>query len=166
MDKINFVNGTAPALNATNLNQMQINIENAILAMKTEALQIAFPIGQTYITQTDVNPSTILNFGTWERVKGKVLVGLDENDTAFNTIGKTGGEKTHTLTVDEMPSHSHTANTIYPFTSGGNLTGIPNSDALSHYGTTADTINKTGGSQPHNNLQPYQVIGYMWIRTA
>ena len=33
MDKINFVNVTAPALNATNLNQMQINLENAILAM-------------------------------------------------------------------------------------------------------------------------------------
>lgn len=166
MDKINFVNGTAPALNATNLNQMQINIENAILAMKTEALQIAFPIGQTYITQTDVNPSTILNFGTWERVKGKVLVGLDENDTAFNTIGKTGGEKTHTLTVDEMPSHNHS---LGSYKKAGSQTAFSNTNSgqYSYPNGVGDiVIEYKGGSEPHNILQPYQVIGYMWIRTA
>ena len=91
-----FTNGTQPALSDTILNNMQV-----------ELIKLVFPIGSTYITQTNTNPSEILKFGTWERVKGKVLVGLDEDDTAFNTIGKTGGEKTHTLTVDEMPSHTH-----------------------------------------------------------
>ena len=40
-------------------------------------------------------------------LRGKVTVGKDSTDTDFNTLGKTGGEKTHTLTVSEMPKHSH-----------------------------------------------------------
>lgn len=75
--------------------------------IKKEILQLSFPVGQPYVTQTNTNPSTILGFGTWERVKGRVLIGLDENDTNFNTIGKIGGEKTHKLTVNEMPRHNH-----------------------------------------------------------
>ena len=77
MGYTNFVNGNKPNLSAPNLNNMQI-----------ELMKLVFPIGSTYITQEETNPSTILNFGTWERVKGKVLVGLDEDDTDFNTIGK------------------------------------------------------------------------------
>ena len=77
-----FTNGTQPALSDTILNNMQV-----------ELMKLVFPIGSTYITQTNINPSEILKFGTWERIKGKVLVGLDENDTDFNEIGKTGGEK-------------------------------------------------------------------------
>ena len=111
-------------------------------------------------TQPTLN-DTILKFGTWERVKGKVLVGLDEDDIAFNTIGKTGGEKTHTLTVDEMPSHTHTVN--YSGDAGTSTGVTAMGDQL---GTSSAIVQATGGGQSHNNLQPYQVIGYMWRRTA
>lgn len=152
MGYFNFKNGET-ALNETNLKLMQVELAKMI-----------FPIGSTYITQSDTNPSTILEFGTWERVKGKVLVGLDENDTDFNAIGKTGGEKTHTLTVEEMPNHNHPLGTWYNSASGswGNA-GANNSGT---YQEDAITTSSTGGNQPHNNLQPYQVVGYMWIRTA
>lgn len=85
-------------------------------------------------------------------MKGKVAVGLNSNDNDFNTIGKTGGEKTHTLTVDEMPSN------IIDTTSTDN-----NSDGyIARGGYTADgTYNIGGQSQPHNNLQPYQVQNYI-----
>lgn len=92
MGYTNFTNGILPAMNDETLNNMQI-----------ELIKLVFPIGSIYITQNDTNPSEILKFGTWERVKGKVLVGLDENDTDFNVIGKTGGEKTHKLSIAEMP---------------------------------------------------------------
>lgn len=168
MEKINFVDGTTKG-NAATFNQLQTNIEKAITAMKTEVLKLAFPIGQPYVTQTDVNPSTILGFGTWERVKGKVLVGLDEDDTDFNTIGKTGGEKTHTLTVDEMPKHNHeltynnnnsAGTTSYVHATGG--FGEQTTDKTLGF----NNIGNTGGDEAHNNLQPYRVVGYMWIRTA
>ena len=94
--------------NFENLPSQETPFSSTVLKqMQVGLMEMVFPIGSTYITQNDTNPSTILEFGTWERVKGKVLVGLDENDEAFNTIGKTGGEKTHTLTVDEMPEHNH-----------------------------------------------------------
>lgn len=94
--------------------------------------------------------------------KGKVSVGLDANDTDFNTIGKTGGEKEHTLTIDEMPSHSHGINTRYNADEGAynvrgaNSTGTETNGAVQTSGV--------GGSQPHNNLQPYQVDN--WIIKA
>lgn len=149
-----FVNGQEPYLSDTVLNNMQKGL-----------MELVFPIGATYITQTDVNPNSILGFGIWERLKGRVCVGLDENDTAFDTIGETGGEKTHQLTVNEMPSHNHDING-----DAGNWSGA---GTLSGWGATSiqgdnfgrTTLSFTGGNQPHNNLQPYKVVGYMWIRT-
>lgn len=43
-------------------------------------------------------------------MRGRVSVGLNSSDNDFKTLGKHGGSKTHTLTVDEMPSHTHTQN--------------------------------------------------------
>ena len=150
-----FTNGTQPALSDTILNNMQV-----------ELMKLVFPIGSTYITQTNTNPSEILKFGTWERIKGKVLVGLDENDTDFNEIGKTGGEKTHTLTVAEIPSHNHTATSKYIVNGAdGDINALP-SNSGTEYTNDWTYVNNTGGDQPHNNLQPYKVVGYMWIRTA
>lgn len=63
---------------------------------KIELLKLIFPIGSTYITQTNTDPATILGFGTWERVKGRVLVGLDEEDPDFGTIGKEVRKQIHT----------------------------------------------------------------------
>ena len=163
MGYTNFVNGNKPNLSAPNLNNMQI-----------ELMKLVFPIGSTYITQEETNPSTILNFGTWERVKGKVLVGLDEDDTAFNIIGKTGGEKTHTLTGNEIPKHKHTIynnNNSYP-SSGTGYWHLPSAIEGYSSGSNKDiyvnsgATNEYGAGQEHNNLQPYQVVGYMWIRTA
>lgn len=146
---VNFENGVTP-INDTNLNKMQ-----------SDLLKVVFPIGSTYITQEDINPSLILGFGTWERLKGKVCLGLDENDEDLNAVGKIGGEKTHTQTIEEMPAHNHFG-----------TPAIYRADAV----TQASEINaqtgrqgysdSTGGGQPFNIMQPYEVVGYMWIRRA
>lgn len=149
MDKITFKNGSQPAINDTNLNLLQTNIENAINKIKTEVLNLTFPIGSTYITQNNTNPSTILNFGTWERLKGKICLGLDENDTDFNSIGKTGGAK----------KHKHTTSVL-----GGNF--VLNK-AGCHYIAASSTDGVAAAdyeSSEASNLQPYEVVGYMWIR--
>lgn len=165
MGYTNFVNGNKPNLSASILNNMQV-----------ELIKLVFPIGSIYITQEETNPSTILKFGTWERVKGKVLVGLDEDDTDFNTIGKIGGEKTHTLTINEMPSHAHGENTVseygytYPLVSnsgeGNSINGLSPSISSSEVTKNQVITNNVGNGEEHNNLQPYRVVGYMWIRTA
>ena len=125
-----------------------------------EIINMIFPVGYILIRDDSEDYSNYLGF-TWQRVfAGKTLVGLDSSDTDFNTVGKTGGEKTHKLTIDEMPSHSHNA-----YLSGGN---IPSRSGVLKYETNnaqlfGSSLETRGGSQPHNNLQPYYVIAY-WKR--
>ena len=149
-----FKNNGQPALSDTVLNNMQV-----------ELMKLVFPIGSTYVTQSNTNPSTILNFGTWERLKGKVCLGVDENDEDFKTIGKTGGEKKHTLTINEIPSHKHSL----PYSVWGNISGAyqqRTSENVGNYSGEIKETNQVGGGQSHNNMQPYEVVGYMWIRRA
>lgn len=71
----------------------------------------AWPVGSIFMSVVPTDPNTLLGGGTWARIaKGKVLVGVDEADTQFDTVEETGGEKTHTLTSAEMPAHTHTQN--------------------------------------------------------
>lgn len=159
---------TSTPLDSGNLKEMENNAESGINELKTnvqiaftDLLKLVFPIGSTYITQDSTDPKSILGFGTWERLKGRVCVGLDENDTAFNQIGQTGGEKTHTLTVEEMPSHTHDMLSAQLATGYGDIS-VPATTNITYKPPTS----ATGGSQPHNNLQPYHVVGYMWIRKS
>ena len=125
-----------------------------------------FPIGQIVIKGDNEDYSNWLGF-TWERTAvGKVLVGIDSTDTDFNTIGKTSGEKSVKLTVAQMPKHTHNLKTG----ARTNAWTEPNY-AISYQYQAASTANSsegienTGGNQPHNNLQPYQVVAY-WKRIA
>ena len=64
-----------------------------------------WPIGSIYISVVNTNPSQWFG-GVWESFgSGRVLVGVDTSQTEFNTVLKTGGEKTHKLTINEMPKH-------------------------------------------------------------
>lgn len=125
-------------------------------------------VGDIIFSTSDENPSTIYG-GTWVAWgKGQVPVGVDTSDSDFNTVEKTGGEKEHTLTVDETPSHKHdiyggnttTTNTLTSYNSNGWIT-LLGGTAYKNDGT----MTTVGNDEPHNNLQPY-ITCYMWKRTA
>lgn len=129
-----------------------------------EVLKKAYPIGSVYINASNsTNPASLLGFGTWSAFgAGKVMVGLDAGDTSFDTAGETGGEKAHTLTTTEIPSHNH----------GLGSYGMPDANGTYYYKTTKvidqfglGYTGDTGGGGSHNNLQPYIVV-YFWKRTA
>ena len=122
-------------------------------------LDTIYPIGSIYMSIDSTNPSSLFG-GTWEPWgTGRVPVGIDLNDTDFNTVEKTGGEKTHTLSVNEMPSHTHMLHLVSnQLGNGGGMWGT----TYSQYDGNVDTY-PTGGSQAHNNLQPY-ITCYMWKR--
>ena len=132
-----------------------------------EVLKKAYPIGSVYINASNsTNPASLLGFGTWVAFgAGKVMVGLDAGDTSFDTVGETGGEKTHKLTIAEMPAHKHK----FGYTGGNtDATGSPYSvgKAIGHDPSNVySETTSTGGDGSHNNLQPYIVV-YFWKRTA
>ena len=125
-----------------------------------------FPVGSIYLSVNNTNPSTYFD-GTWELVaQGKTLVGVDTSDSDFNTAKKTGGEKTHTLTIDEMPSHNHGQSLSGTDIDEGNAYyswSFRDSKTRNYYGS--DLAQYTGGGQPHNNMPPYFTC-YIWLKTA
>lgn len=133
-----------------------------------------YPVGSIYMTatlDTAAKVETALGgVGTWVAWgAGRVPVGVNTSDTDFSTVEKTGGEKTHTLTTDEMPSHYHgerMGSTPYPDSgaTGSNVSGYQPSGLA--YITNKQVLTDTaGGGGAHNNLQPY-ITCYMYKRTA
>ena len=123
----------------------------------------AFPINKVEVFFDSEDHSDFLGF-EWEMVsEGKIPIGLDDSDTDFNTIGKTGGEKEHTLTIDEMPEHNHDI-TIHNNTGGGQMVAQSNGNGGSVTGQWWVIGNK-GGNHSHNNMPPYIVMAF-WKRIA
>lgn len=75
---------------------------HAVREALNDKWETIYPIGSIYMSVNNVNPSTVFG-GTWEQIKDKFLLAC--GDTYNN--GATGGEATHTLTSDEIPSHNH-----------------------------------------------------------
>ena len=67
-----------------------------------------YPVGSIYMTTNATNPGDLFG-GTWARWgSGRVPVSVNSNDANFNTVEKTGGAATVTLTSSQIPSHAHT----------------------------------------------------------
>lgn len=137
-----------------------------------QIFNVLYPVGSVYTNATvSTNPGTLLGFGTWTAFgSGRVLVGVDAGQTEFDTLGETGGAKTHTLSIAEMPAHDHSGK-VYG-TSNGDYLGLVGG-GQGGWGVAGSTnnniyhalIQSQGGGGAHNNLQPYIVV-YMWKRTA
>ena len=137
--------------------------------VKAEALNSTYPIGSIYASVANTSPASAFG-GTWAPYgAGKVLAGHDYNDpadaefVAASTDGsseKTGGSKTHTLTINEMPAHTHSFTAMQDTNNSVNRTGGGDLGAPS-----STTTSSTGGGAAHNIMQPYVVV-YMWKRTA
>lgn len=145
-----------------------------------------YPVGSIYISTNDKNPSEYIG-GTWESYgEGRTIVGAGTGTDSNNVkkvfqINETGGEYQHTLTVNEMPSHNHDyymdvfRDEATRFGSFINTSVDPEDATYPGWGPTTNfqsgnrsgtfNITSTGGSQAHNNIQPY-IVTYIWRRTA
>ena len=146
------------------------NVGSEIGSLKSDLANKLYPVGSIYMSVNATNPAELFG-GTWEQIKDRFLLAAGDTYAA----GSTGGEATHTLTVNEMPSHSHA---VAPLGAKGGTNG--NLVINDKYGAMsgADTLNLSGGNafyarntsivgegQAHNNMPPYLTV-YMWKRTA
>ncbi len=112
-----------------------------------------YPVGAIIGFANDVNPNNYYPNTTWEQIKDRFLLAGGSQ----YALGQTGGEATHTLTLDEVVQQDMwISNTAYN-------PGIKSAvDPGSYYGINTRNNSKT---QPHNNMPPYVVVNY-WKRTA
>jgi len=126
-------------------------------------------VGDLYTTTVNETPSTRLGYGTWSRfAEGRTLVGFSSsvsNDIPewVKVSGNTYGSYTHKLTVDEIPSHSHSIKEETENSVGGG--GAVDATGQTVAPINNNAIQSTGGDQPHNNVQPSKVV-FIWIRTS
>ena len=124
---------------------------------KEELLDLMYPIGSIYISTNNINPSSIFG-GYWRKITSRFLFGADSSGSDLRSEG---GEKTHTLTIDEMPSHTHN----YRRNNDGTCRSGWNGDDYQTGRNWGDnyTTASTGGSQAHNNMPPYLTVN-IWER--
>lgn len=127
-------------------------LSSLIAAAVAEAKLAAYPVGSIYCSIDSTDPGTLFG-GTWVAIgAGRALVAAGGGFA----VGSEGGSDTHTLTVEEMPSHAHTAWTgeagwheHAARTDTANLTGSFNPGGL---GVTASGVCSLGaGKQPSNS---------------
>lgn len=144
------------------VNEVKV-IENRLeaLGITSVLIDVIYPVGSIYMSVNNVNPATLFG-GEWEQIKDKFL--LSSGDVYTN--GATGGEATHTLTVNEIPSHRHSRMTQPQGYAEQDKT---KSEIISPASGSANAVTKysdyTGGGQAHNNMPPYLTVN-VWKRTA
>lgn len=118
-------------------------------------LDYVYPVGSIYLSYSHVSPAELFG-GTWARIENAFLWAVDPN----GAIGQTGGSETHTLTVDELPAHSHGSVYSQHATGTKDKAWYTTSGSSVAYGAVS-----TGGGAAHNNMPPYIQVS-VWRRTA
>lgn len=141
------------ANNAQSTANSALNVANTKVST-SDLFDLVYPVGSIYLSVNSTAPSTLFG-GTWEQIKDTFLLGAGDT----YTLGDTGGEATHTLTINEMPSHNHNINYGGPATGTKGATPGGNDNL----GPNPSFIQATGGGQAHNNMPPYLVVS-VWKR--
>lgn len=124
-----------------------------------------YPVGCIYQSASSTSPASFLG-GTWEQIKDRFILAAGDTYAA----GSTGGEATHTLTVNEMPRHNHDhvmwyRDQKFGLNGRGGDVGSLRLEFSSAESTDGICTDFKGDSQPHNNLPPY-LTAYIWRRIA
>ena len=160
--------------------QRSILLTSSILPIAV--VDAIYPVGAIFQTTSDINPNDYFGVGVWEKIENAFLYG-----SGSKAVKSIGGEEMHTLTTNEMPSHSHTGNTnnagshthvLYRpigdknYVNGNNPatwwgTNKNGSETTSSAGNHSHSIslNNTGGNVAHNNMPPYYVV-HIWHRVS
>ena len=138
-----------------------IGVKNADFEKRIKALEnkkSPVPIGLIAIWGKPASEPIPEGWQECTDLRGRFPLGWNPDDEDFNQLGKEGGTKTHTLTIDEMPSHSHKVPVFAGGSASGNRDGHP--DNWIDNNRTVDS-HSVGGNSPHNNMPPYRIIKFI-----
>ena len=179
-----------------NYQSLYTGAEHDMYVTKAALIDLIYPVGAIYISYTNINPSDLFG-GTWEQVKDKFILAAGDSYDGGTTGGNAEHTHTtpatttgsHTLTVNEMPSHNHRGiflldgNSDFPmgawpgWAGGTNAYPSLRTDTVGRNGCYDIQPPSNGGGQGHthsqvatttsstSNLPPYLVV-YMWRTTA
>ncbi len=142
-----------------------------------------YPVGSIYMNVNNVDPGQIFG-GTWVQIEDTFLLAAGQTYAA----GATGGESSHALTKEELPTEHMTFRRIYNTADGSMIDVMASSETDGSIGVADGTQGRPninfhaatisglttgqkamqytyGGNQAHNNMPPYLAV-YVWRRTA
>lgn len=156
-DKVRIKDG---GVGSTQIADGAITMDKLADAVKTTintVIKSIYKVGDYFITHNADNPAKRFG-GQWELVKDKFLIGAGGD---YEILSE-GGEKEHTLTTEEMPSHGHKINNLQLFWDHWN-SGSQGEGARGNGGET--WTEATGGGKAHNNMPPYKAV-YIWVKIS
>ena len=173
----NYIVSNVDLKNTTaDLERTKNDLDNTKIKLSFEKI---YPIGSIYLSINGTNPSDLFGIGEWELLKDRFLIGAGNK----YYVGDKGGNTSHKLTIEEMPSHTHVQNPHNHYTNiywnsyyPGNLsskgylittTDTTKKDGPGNYlgdmSLTTATNQYTGGNQSFDIINPYLSV-YMWKR--
>ena len=171
-DKLKVKDG---GIRAAQIADGSISMDKLADAVKTAISTVIkgiYKVGDYFITHNDEDPAKRFG-GTWELCKDIFLLGAGGDYELLST----GGEKEHTLAVEELPEHRHFVfSEAYENPRVLNKTSLACSDSgdngrYNYALTTSDkeahlgNSGKTGGGKAHNNMPPYKAV-YIWVKIS
>ncbi len=130
------------------------------LQTQIDQLKQLVGVGRYYWSDDPTSPASLFG-GTWEQIKDKFLLAAGD----IYAVGSTGGEADVTLTVAQMPSHSHGFATKPGWSTDNGSWASFRTGTSDTFGSVNLALENAGGSQPHNNMPPYRAA-YCWKRIA
>lgn len=149
-------------------NNELIDYDNIYNQIKIKIFNYIYPVGSIYMSINSTSPQTLFG-GTWTQLKGGYLyAGNSFSQTSYTGIGTQG----HTLSIAEMPSHSHVETIGEHIAVAGSSQYIDSTQVYGEYNlnTGKTTINRqitltTGNSNSHShNIASIQI--YVWRRIS
>ena len=140
----------------------------------TAIINLIYPVGSIYYANnSDMNPEKWIPGTAWESV---VLDGKDEEYGSYLisqgktdlitprefTLGALGGNEEVTLTVSQLPKHTH-SKVYHEKKSQSVWSDVCHVRYMTQYGSDKVFTSSTGGNQPHNNIPP-SILIYAWER--
>lgn len=130
----------------------------------TSIIDLIYPVGSYYWNSNSTSPATLFGVGTWTQITNQFVFAAGGDYAS----GDTGGEATHTLTIQEMPSHDHRCIMDESFFAYGGPFESNDGPASGHgyaYPFYYSFTGTKGGGKAHNNMPPY-IVAYCWRRDA